>query len=78
MASSSNIVLVTGSKGFIGQYLVKELLKSFEVVEWTEDIKNLSKLNKRVQTVFHLAGVTSKRDKSLDHYELFDSNVWVY
>jgi nucleoside-diphosphate-sugar epimerase len=75
MSTYSDKVLITGSKGFIGRHLIKELIKTCEVIEWEKDIKNLYKLNEKVCTVIHLASVSGQEIQRKGEYNLFDTNI---
>ena len=75
MSTYSGKVLITGSKGFIGRHLKKELIKTCEVIEWEKDIKNLYKLNEKVCTVIHLASVSGQEIQNKGENNLFDTNI---
>lgn len=44
-------MLITGSQGFIGRYLVREFAKDYEVVEYTrvDDVQNLDRLMEKMR-----------------------------
>ena len=52
-------ILVTGSRGFIGQHILKKLREiGYDPIEWDKDIRHIQKFNTPVDTVIHLAGIT--------------------
>lgn len=58
-------ILITGSEGFIGRYLIKEFEKDFEVIEYprADDIRNRDRLKEKmrgVEVVVHAAAYTSE------------------
>lgn len=73
--SHSETVLVTGSKGLIAQSLIKKLSHSKNVIQWEENINKLYKLDKKIDTVYHLAAAIGRKNNLLKKYEMYDSNV---
>lgn len=77
--------LVTGSSGFIGSYLVKELLRKGNVVitydiknKKSEDIlnlKNLIRMSRGCDGIFHLAAIPSVQYSLENPEETFDVNL---
>ncbi len=52
-------ILVTGSRGFIGQHILKKLREiGYDPIEWDKDIRHIQKFNTPVDAVIHLAGIT--------------------
>jgi dTDP-4-dehydrorhamnose reductase len=59
-------VLITGSNGFIGKYIVKELEKTHEVFAWTRQDHDLTKNIPIIQVdaIIHTAGALPYEDQS--------------
>ena len=73
--SHNETVIVTGSKGLIAQSLIKELSHSKNVIQWEENINKLYKLDRKVDTVYHLAAAVGRKNNILKQHEIYDSNV---
>ncbi len=69
-------ILLTGSRGFIGRHVVASVHgRTGEVIEWSDDIRNLNKCTERSEVVLHLAGVSrNERFNEMD-YESYANNV---
>lgn len=74
-----NVVLVTGSSGFTGQYVVKELeLQGFEVVQGIVDLRNYDEVlqlvnNSKPNYVIHLAALAFVADSNIN--ALYEVNL---
>ena len=77
-------ILVTGSSGFIGSNLVRELSKDFKIVTFDlkndkrEDVRNLNyllKKSKGCDAIVHLAALTSNLESLEKPHEYFTTNV---
>ena len=73
-------IIVTGSEGFIGQHLVKSLLKSnHDVTCWditlNKDIKDFHFTDRHPDFVIHLAALTNVRESVSQPDEYWKTNV---
>ncbi len=69
-------ILITGSKGFIGEKLKKFLLDSnYEILEYIEDIRKPINFDGNFDVVIHLAAKTSVVDSLNNPLETMEINV---
>ena len=68
--------VITGSQGFIGRYLVARLRsQGWKVIEWCEDVRNLSDCDYSAWVVFHLAAKTRHEQFQRNPAEAYDVNI---
>ena len=72
--------LITGSEGFIGKHLKAKLeILGWEVFCWdmadSKDVRDVAKFNKKVDFVFHLAGISEEKSFERNIYDSFDINI---
>ena len=68
-------ILITGSRGFLGRYLIQELKKyASHIYTFDRDIRTIRNYNKRVDLVYHLAALTREMPPN-PSLNFFDVNV---
>lgn len=78
MTNAKSNILVTGSDGFIGKYLVKRLNEDYNVFTFDVkdgDIADCSLNFPDIKHVFHLAGMTFVPKSWSEPYEFYRTNV---
>lgn len=73
----SDSVIVTGSNGFIGRHLVRQLKGKYNVIEWdlNLDVRKISEFNTKAKTVFHLAAIAQNAGFKTHTHESLDINI---
>ena len=79
--STRRSALITGSEGFLGQHLKSKLNKlnwdvtCWDVKVWSRDVQQVANFDRRVDVVFHLAGVTREENFVNDLINSYDINI---
>ena len=69
-------ILVTGSRGFIGRYVVTSVHeRTEEVIEWNADVRDLIKCTEPADAVLHLAATSRSEQFTDSPHESFATNV---